>query len=42
MGPSSVKIVAIPEGRPGESPEELRNKTDAVLGKILESITGSQ
>jgi hypothetical protein len=42
LGLSSVKIVAIPEGRPGDSPEELRNKTDAVWGKILESITGSQ
>jgi hypothetical protein len=42
MGLPSVKIVALPEGRPGEILEELINKVDLVWDKILESITGSQ
>jgi hypothetical protein len=39
MGLPSVKIVVIPEGTPGESPEQMHSKIDKLWLEIIGGLT---
>jgi len=39
MGLPSAHIIAIPEGLPGEPPEQLRARIDRVWPQILQGLT---
>ncbi|MBI2919116.1 MAG: hypothetical protein HYY01_14170 [Chloroflexi bacterium] len=41
MGLPSAHIVVVPEGIPGESPEQLRAKIDRLWPQILQGLTTS-